>query len=91
MTQETHAQSLKPLLRPKEAAVFLGVSIKTLGRMAVKRIAYNDRTLRYRQEDLVEAKERRAFLMVLHPERYLGQVKPAPEYPCLGEQHAQRS
>lgn len=40
------------LLTPREAAAMLRVSLKTLRRMPVKRVVYNDRTFRYRAEDL---------------------------------------
>ena len=69
--QETHAHRLQPLLRPQEAAEFLGISTKTLRRIGVKRVAYSDRTMRYRIADLEDAKARRAHLMAQHPERYL--------------------
>jgi hypothetical protein len=41
------------LLTPKEAAAYLRVkTLKTLRRLGVKRVRYNDRTFRYRLEDL---------------------------------------
>lgn len=49
-----------PLLRPKEAAAFLGMSMKTLRRVGVRRVRYAKRTFRYRIADLEEAKERLA-------------------------------
>jgi hypothetical protein len=46
------APTRAPLLTPREAAEYLRVSLKTLRRMPVKRVVYNDRTFRYRPEDL---------------------------------------
>ena len=41
-----------PVLTPREAAAYLKVSMKTLRRIGVKRVAYGKRTFRYRVEDL---------------------------------------
>lgn len=48
------------LLRPKEAAAYLNISMKTLRRVGVRRVCYAKRTFRYRITDLEEAKERLA-------------------------------
>jgi hypothetical protein len=40
------------LLKPRQAAEYLNVSLKTLGRLPLKRIILTDRTFRYRMEDL---------------------------------------
>jgi hypothetical protein len=49
----TSVTSGSPLLTPREAADYLRVkTLKTLRRLGVKRVRYNDRTFRYRLEDL---------------------------------------
>lgn len=40
------------LLRPRQAAAYLNVSLKTLRRLPLKRVRITDRTWRYRVPDL---------------------------------------
>ena len=48
------------LLRPKEAAAYLNISMKTLRRVGVRRVRYTNRTFRYRIAYLYEAREQMA-------------------------------
>ena len=51
------------LLRPRQAAAYLGVSMKTLNRIPIRRVYIDnveERLRRYRLADLDEAKERLA-------------------------------
>ena len=40
------------LMLPREAATYLNVSPKTMRKLPIKRVYINDRTVRYRPEDL---------------------------------------
>jgi hypothetical protein len=40
------------LLRPREAAAYLNISLKTMRKLLIARVYVTDRTFRYRPEDL---------------------------------------
>ena len=40
------------LMRPREAAAYLNISLKTMSKLLITRVYVTDRTFRYRPEDL---------------------------------------